>query len=486
MVSSDNRQHLESPKSSLRLATTKALGGSLMASVLFGDQDTWSLVADPAPRKKSPARSQIHSLSLRVVLATAISVVAILASLSVCKYLRNKERWAGAAHRRLAEGGEDGDEQALSIIESCLDLEADMGLLHQRAVSSSRRDSQNRVTELISMLSEAAAEKESIRGNFPVGTQLPSSRQSLADQGSFGHGYGEQVHLKTTPLGAFVEHDGFHGVNPSLDPDSWMDAIPTADLLLDEQEGAGSFSVVREEAHTGNSSVLHKSKLPRLGNPSDMIDSGSLREMLLSGGIRNHPYVRLPVLENGVVPRSVRTAVLLSAKPRRFSFHDYLLSLRELFLKETLNQQDAEKLVTAVELLVVTSWFQSRRGIRTNAPIAIVEGLGRYMMIFDALVCAKEILGDFMPFDHWWDKFANSFKTDISIPPAGSRGGRLANIHRNLARRLVAALDIYKRGERPHHFEVLELKRLLFCSESGRHRLKDRQWIPWIHDGGCL
>ncbi|CDI88052.1 hypothetical protein EPH_0072770 [Eimeria praecox] len=171
MRSSGDQQRQETLKLSLPLTKTRELADSSMMSIPYADQATWNRLAYPTHHNR-PARSRLPNLSLHIFLATTISVVAVLISLSICNSLRGKGQGSGLTRRKLAEGDARIDADELSIVEGCLELEEEMGILQQRAVSSSQGDSSSRVTELVSMLSEAAAAKGSMQEGLYVDNQL--------------------------------------------------------------------------------------------------------------------------------------------------------------------------------------------------------------------------------------------------------------------------------------------------------------------------
>ncbi|CDJ59451.1 hypothetical protein EMWEY_00022210 [Eimeria maxima] len=437
-------------------------------------QYTWTRLPSPTQHTRH-ARSRPRNLSLLACLAASLSIAVILISFSICKYLRSRGRGSGIIHRNLAaEGGDGIDEEVLSIIEGCLDLEADMGVMQERAISSSTSDSSHRVTELVSMLSEAAAAKESVEGRLPVGGEVDSSEQWLEEQSDFEDEDNDMGCVPTPSKGAFVERSGFTGVAPALDPDSWMDTIPSISIQPQESE---NLLWVKHDNRDPNHAL--KSAISNRERPE------SLRDLLDPGDIRDHPYVRLPVLEEGVRPRRLRVSVLFAQQPRKSSPHVYLQALRSLFEKKTLNQRDVDILLNAVERLVVTSWLQSQKPPKQSRPRFLVEVLGDHFLALDAIVCAIELVGEHMQLSLWWEKFTASFNTNLSLPAPWSSGSTLVKFHRQLARRLIAALDIYKQGRRPPPGEVVALKKLLFCHPPSRLHFRDPKWDPWRHDGEC-
>ncbi|CDJ33531.1 uncharacterized protein EMH_0016430 [Eimeria mitis] len=265
-------------------------------------------------------------------------------------------------------------------------------------------------------------------------------------------------------------------VNPGLDPDSWLESIPSIDSHP-EQEARGEPSPVTDDGSMAGQVLA--SPASTQGHPE------GLREILQTGDIRKHPYVRLPVLEEDVVPKCIRVSALFSKDQKTFYQYGYLVTVRELLHRRKLSQEDADSLVQTIERLVATSWFKSKKGPTGPSPICIVDTLGMYFLAFDAIICAVELLGDAMQLPLWWEKFTASFTTSFPLASPGSRGREVTRFHIVLARRLSAALEIYKRGMRPPLPEVVTLKKLLFCYPLGRHKFKSLYWAPWRKDGGC-
>ncbi|CDJ59453.1 hypothetical protein EMWEY_00022230 [Eimeria maxima] len=382
------------------------------------------------------------------------------------------------AYRRLSDGGEGIDEHDRSIIETCLDLESDMGLLEQRVTSSSTTDASARLTELVSMLSGAAAATGSVEGRLLPGEGEAHSReQLLEDQSGSEHEGGGPVGLHTSSMQALEERGEFiSGVLPSLDPDSWMDAIPSIQSQPEDEEIRESSWIPGDE---GEAELASTSLLSKDGHTEDP------GNQYVPGDIRTHPYVRLPVLEKRVFPRYIRVSNLFVRRSWRFSPNSCLLTLRHLFAKETLNQKDADMVMNAVERLVTICWLRSSRPPRRLNPLCVVELLGYYFMAFDAIVCAIELFKDSMLLYRWWDKFTARFHLDLPATPPWVSFTPLAAYNRELILRLIRALKIYRTGKRPPLAEVVALKRLLFCSPHGRHRLKGPKWDPWRKDGMC-
>ena len=468
-----------------------------------------------------PSRSRRYNLSLLFSLSTTISVVAILVSLSLCWALRSRKQGIGVARRRLSEGGQGLDDE-VSVLEGCLDLEADLGIMEARAASSSGGNSLVHLLGLSRMLSQATTGTEAygaVEGALQVREQLTEGQTGFESIG------GQMVHQNVYPVQQSVELGGSDDVSTALNPDSWLDTIPSINLssegygrATDDESKAEQSSVPSaqsrgpeqwtavstaldpdswldtipsispsseepgessdDESEAEETSAPSAAKRQRLDSPVD------LRSVLQYGGLTNHPYVRLPQLEDGVVLRNIDVSALSSGRwSAKLSYHCYLSTLRKLFLKEKLSQQDVDLLIDTVERLVAITWLQSQKGPRGKAPIQAVETLGCYLMIFDAIICTAKLIGEHMQLAEWWVKFTESFKTDFALPTHTINP--LTKFHVRLAHRIVSALNTYKKGERPPVGEVVALKKLLFCSPLGNHRLKAPRWGPWQQDGEC-
>ncbi|CDJ54066.1 hypothetical protein EBH_0075890 [Eimeria brunetti] len=471
MQQSAERQLLQIQELSVRLTQARQMEDSLMVTTPYAVQDTGNRFAYPT-QNSSPSRARPQRLSLPVFLATSISVAAILLSLLICKTLFTRRQFSGVTRRRLSEADKDIDEDERSIVEGCLDLEEELGVIEGRAISSSEADSLNRVTALVSMLSEAAAAKESMQEPRPVDGQLHLTQQLLEKSSVFEPQNIALLGLNS-PLQPSVEFPGPAGGAPALDPDSWIDLIPSISDQPEGQEAAESFQVSDDDSEAGQASGSPASKRRRLRGLSHLLDD-----------VQSHPYVRLPVLEKGVVPKSIQISRLFSQRRRGSSFYFYLLGMRDLLARKTLTQHGADLLVQFVEDLVRVSYRRAQRSNRHPFPIRVVEYLGEYFIAFDAIVCAIELLGECMQLPLWWEQFTAGFNIDYSLPFLPTGGNRKSRFLTDLARRLAAALKIYKTGRRPPLREVISLKKLLFCHPLGQHQFKHDKWDPWRHDGG--
>ncbi|CDJ33532.1 LOW QUALITY PROTEIN: uncharacterized protein EMH_0016440 [Eimeria mitis] len=183
----------------------------------------------------------------------------------MCKTLFNRDQRSGVTRRQLAEGGDGIDEDERSIVEGCLDLQEEIGVLHQSAVSSPEGDSSSRVTALVSMLSEAAAATESTQ--VPRADERLYLSEQLLEGGSGLETKGDGiVRLQTPLMQAYVQRRRSAVVTPALDPDSWIETIPSKTAEPEREARDESSSVIDDESMAGQASASHMSmmSLPRL------------------------------------------------------------------------------------------------------------------------------------------------------------------------------------------------------------------------------
>ncbi|CDJ60074.1 hypothetical protein EMWEY_00059850, partial [Eimeria maxima] len=132
--------------------------------------------------------------SLFPPLPAAIPLLGILLIWSVCAAARFKEQPATAAQRRLSDRDLGMDDEEQSVLEECLALEADLGIIRPQAASPSDGDRSRRIAELVSLLSGAAAEYELKQGvqQAPVEdatfNEVPDSAQASIGAGILSRG----------------------------------------------------------------------------------------------------------------------------------------------------------------------------------------------------------------------------------------------------------------------------------------------------------
>ncbi|CDJ51673.1 hypothetical protein, conserved [Eimeria brunetti] len=146
----------------------------------FLDQAAGKPVASPDGLTNARLRSQKRSPLASLAAATII--IAILMILSVCVAARNREQVEGVARRRLSYSDEETDEVEQSVLDGCLALEAELGILRAEEPSYSHGDRSTRIAQLVSLFSKTAVAFESMqhrtRGSMQA-MQGPSDGKEL-------------------------------------------------------------------------------------------------------------------------------------------------------------------------------------------------------------------------------------------------------------------------------------------------------------------
>ncbi|CDJ36271.1 LOW QUALITY PROTEIN: uncharacterized protein EMH_0073560 [Eimeria mitis] len=134
-------------------------------------------------------------------------------------------------------------------------------------------------------------------------------------------------------------------------------------------------------------------------------------------------------------------------------------------MMETLDHMDALVLVEHLQELAVLS-----------------ANIGQQFLALDAIVSAMHVLGQQPSSCSWWEAFANCFDTSFRYPEPISRSQESARVNIDLANRMLAAMSIYKTGNRPQFEEIIDLKRILFFSRYAPLYFRSFKWKAWRDD----
>ncbi|CDI82509.1 hypothetical protein EAH_00066740 [Eimeria acervulina] len=430
-------------------------------------------------------RTRSRKRMLLASLAATFSLLAISMIWSVCRASRSREQAVGVTRRRLAGGDGGIDEQC--VLEGCLALEAELGIWRPEPPSTSRGDRPWRIAEIVSFLSAAASEYEanqgmqSILGAGPTVGGASNARQTGIGIPAVGwlrtleSGSGEPV-LVRHALDLEPSGDSASGTALQVKPRDWIEEkedTEHAQRGLEECQwslAAGCSSRIAEPSTAPSSASVHQPLRP-------------IRKTFLSAkNPRNHPYVRLPVVEAGVVPHDFDPSGIFALPPTSSSPGEHFQEMRQFFAQQTLNQQDVDILMDMTTDLANSLWFHSASGGRQLRPIYAVVKLGTIFLAMDYLVSAVELLGGHMKLDLWWEKFVRALDTDYNLPDASDYCRDATKFHTEMANELLAALRTYKKRKRPHFLTLTELKRKLFFSPFSPPLFRDSQWDPWRQD----
>ncbi|CDJ32518.1 uncharacterized protein EMH_0045360 [Eimeria mitis] len=489
------------------------------------EADDLPIVSTPCTLQQGCSRPRHPDRSLLFSVVAVISVAIFLGIFSLCNAWRNSKHVSGATLRRLSENGDGVDDEVLAILNGCLELEDELGILQQGAISELDADPQLRVGGLVAALHSAAAEHEAMQAMMPPWYGNPVIDTFAGQIQEHTEGESSGLHNTFQPHGdeaanSFADPSFEYplGQDPLdipalLDPEAWLENIPYI-VGQHEEEGntqltpstavesdAGQSTAVESDA--GQSSSVESDAGQSTAVESDAgqstavesvagQSSNSLLRVLQAGDgdttpeelrdIDNHPYVRLPVLADEVVVGQLDVKSLFDLRRGKMQSYFFLLTLRKLFAQRILGQGDVNTLITAIEGLIGASWHHAQRRRRSIRPLFTAEAFGKYLLAFDAIVCAIQLLGESMKVPLWWDRFVGAFSLSLPPPP---KNGQADAANRMLVERLRDALTIYITRRRPELREVITLKKALFCTPDAPWHFKGRRWDPWRDDGNC-
>ncbi|KAL8429971.1 hypothetical protein ACSSS7_006243 [Eimeria intestinalis] len=188
-----------------------------------------------------------------------------------------------------------------------------------------------------------------------------------------------------------------------------------------------------------------------------------------------HPWVRVPSMKPGVTAPQFRPQLMNSLQPR--SNHVYILAnLRALLRQPMLEQSDADKLREEAELLANYAIHRMTAPPKWDRPHDAVEVVGRRFVVFYMVHMTSRALGQAWQMEGWWKDFAKAIPTSCSY--VQKREIWFPGVERsvNLAKRISAAVDLYKDGSAPSDDEVIHILWELFCSPRTSRKLKKRTW----------
>ncbi|CDJ65546.1 hypothetical protein, conserved [Eimeria necatrix] len=414
-----------------------------------------------------------HRNSLPRFLVAAALILSILVIGVICKAAREvPQRQPGSTHRRLAYGWQpDESAEVCRIAEHCLELEADMGISQPPAQATAGVGPASNIQHLVAMLQEAAEAHEQ---------QRTEARRGLS---------GPQVIMYSSSEDSANSALDRHFANLSETNEGQSSSFPYS---LTRAEGSESVKGSLQREH---SEFIHTATpIPAMGMEPRADSSltgpsvGTQQFLYLNMALLEawrvplHPFVRLPSVDTGVSPRKLRPSRLFLHQRTNVSAFGYFSALRELFLRKSLDKGAADSTMDAIESLVDVAWTQTSCRARQNRPALAVSALGRDFLALDFIVCAIQLFRDEMRLHMWWDKFIRAFRTNYSFKGSGLLRPRLNNFNTQLANRLLRVIDIYKQGNRPPLPEVIEIKRLLFCSPLAPKPFTDSPYNPWRSD----
>ncbi|KAL8453988.1 hypothetical protein Emag_001560 [Eimeria magna] len=445
--------------------------------------------APPAAFNAKPRRKS-HP-SMRVGAAILVPLLVVFGITYFCMRLHRKADGVGIQQRRLAEGGEDSseDDELEDVLIECLERhnkllteQADTGSADPLVRASKRLNLEMKVQELFHRLvqpsaasahSSAAASSESALTAFEE-----KKRHRKRAAGTLVRPWltPSRARSPTAPF-ALPFYPG--GTGAETQKGMWTDPLPETVPL--------AAKATREGSEGGSSLALDIPSTSGAGLPISGDPVSQSSTPTLPWNPHEHPFTRLPMRSPKAATRDFIPGGFFHGDfSGRFSSSLLLNVIREILKVKTLGTYELNLLLRTTESLV---HLVSRRATLAPAsikrPAHILTRLGWYFLVYDAIICAKEVLGPSMPLGNWWSTFTSYHKTDYSLRhPYGPHTKTYESVarHISLVHDLSQALAIYKQGIRPRKEVVLRLKMALLCDEDSPRRISQLYGPLYIQD----
>ncbi|OEH78801.1 hypothetical protein cyc_01168 [Cyclospora cayetanensis] len=336
---------------------------------------------------------------------------------------------------------------------------------------------------------------------FSLGQYLfPDSPSSQEDVPGFLTGHGEQGveeasgHI-TSPYSspAIPEDEPFPDILEEFleaegsQEEEWLQ-------LFDENLLGGSDSAPLVEDQPGAPSTVKQPLTTQMGEGTSSLSqeasssfsdtspaAGSSLVSILSSSspeLARHPYYRVPVGDPGVTLPPFDPYHAL--RKREAWLPKILGDVRQLLLKSHVSEQEMKLLMESAYRLAQYSNKALSQPMKDELMTDMLYILARRFLVADALWCISEVLGPSMNMHLWWGQFMEPLAKHVSVRHrSASRSG--LNL-KQLAQRLVAALQQYKLGRRPPAQQVIELKRQIFRQPCSCPEFRSHTWNPWRDD----
>ncbi|KAL8274377.1 hypothetical protein Esti_001699 [Eimeria stiedai] len=424
----------------------------------------------PPAAFNSRPRRKLH-LAKGVPAAILVCLLVIFEIMFFCMRLHSKAPGVGMQQRSLAEGSEkdqgDVEEELQAVLAECLERHDRIFVENQGTglpppwlgVRASKRMKLERTVQgIFSRAQQASAPSASTTVTASSESALVPFEEEERDQRPPESKLTKKglTHLQKSSLSAPLSQVSYPA-GTSAESAKPSRAEPSSELLSIAQE------VMTRGPERGEEGPEEPSTSATSGGPGGQ--SGAATPLWSP---REHPFTRLPSRAPGAVTRSFFPGGLYHGEFGCGLSSSSLLSLmRDLFKAEVLNSNELELLLRAAESLVYVATKRAVPAAATGTrPSHILKKLGWYFVVYEALVCAKEVLGPNMPLGAWWSAFTSLHPSDYDIrvrSRPGMKSYDLVTRHVQLVNRLSKALALYKQGIRPPKQVVYGLKRDLFC-----------------------
>ncbi|KAL8275652.1 hypothetical protein Esti_000427 [Eimeria stiedai] len=199
-------------------------------------------------------------------------------------------------------------------------------------------------------------------------------------------------------------------------------------------------------------------------------------ELLSEWYFKNHLYYRIPRASPiGALPPLNLKKVYFGYAP---SLSSVLKPIRAALIKDQLTSTEAQKLFFDVTKLIKFAKGRLQSELKSKRSGEMTSRIGARLLVADALYCAAEVLGPSLRKDMWWPSVVG----DMLRPALYWSPNATGEFREKLMQRMIAAAEIYRRGERPPAKLVVAIKRDLFVNPKVPPLFKDPEWDPWKED----
>lgn len=194
---------------------------------------------------------------------------------------------------------------------------------------------------------------------------------------------------------------------------------------------------------------------------------------------RNHRFYRLPVAEPASHVEPFDGIRAMDVPSTTWVISEILAPIHKLLTKTHLCPEEVTILMYWASELVTFATVALPKPTTSAPPSEWVVPLARQFLVADTLWGICEVVGEAMNKETWWTEFMTRL---LSSSQFVSTGVQRSNSRLPLVRRLIAALEIYRKGERPDAEEVVHLKREIFCRSSVHKQFRRACWDAWRQD----
>ncbi|KAL8443163.1 hypothetical protein Emed_006947 [Eimeria media] len=241
-------------------------------------------------------------------------------------------------------------------------------------------------------------------------------------------------------------------------------------------DSASSLAGPSAKESVGEAQGARESQAADAGGASTSAGPSSGEAPLSEAGLERHLYYRLP---QAPWARQISAFNLWDINPgRRPSLAALLRPIRDHLVKTHINLGEAQNLYLHITLLIHFTNSYHKQPVLARRSYELVTPLACRFLIADVLYCACEVLGPSLKKEMWWDYVVGQMLGPVPYWTRDVKGG----VREKLVRRLLAAAQIYRRGDRPSAKDVVTIKRALFVDLKAPTYFKSPEWDPWRED----